>query len=403
MLLVPKNKYSNSNSKDDGLLKCAYCSTKHTAMWRPGPAGHGTLCNGCGLQWKRGEILKDAPVISLQEERKLIKEKKEKEKLAEALELEKVEKETKKTSSKKNADRSSQDIVDASSKKFAAQLLSQRKQQNKPATTSNNISNSSNPASKKTSAASSPEPTTTTSAPVTEGTPEKKRITAKASRAKAAAASSTVDQAQTTQATEVKPTKNQVQFAAAKTAPKQEQQPAQAQKTTMPTQQPQAQPQQQQQTPQHNPFMLYSQGGIPLPTLFIDFVGLAKYSHPNCAVTLLDSHFHIRLCSPETGDELCLINLEKIDLAAAQFEISQEGGGESSATTANAAIAIRELLTMTIPPIPNKPIDIFTKSFNNAPITIRFLEKLDPTGGAVVKRILQRWLVTVPQPTQPSS
>ena len=39
-------------------------------MWRPGPAGSGTLCNGCGLLWKQGKILKGAPVISKEEERR---------------------------------------------------------------------------------------------------------------------------------------------------------------------------------------------------------------------------------------------------------------------------------------------------------------------------------------------
>lgn len=88
--LVSKNK--QMNTKEDTLMKCAYCSTKHTHMWRPGPDGQGTLCNSCGIQWQRGEILKDAPVISKEEELKQTLERKEKEKAAEVLEVEREQK-----------------------------------------------------------------------------------------------------------------------------------------------------------------------------------------------------------------------------------------------------------------------------------------------------------------------
>jgi hypothetical protein len=340
-------------------------------MWRPGPSGQGTLCNSCGIQWKRGEILKGAPVIDLQEERRLLKEKKEREKIAEALELEKMDRENKK-GQKKTVERqqSVQDGVDVSNKKFAAQLLSQRAKKNKPTLTAANIP-SVDPTIKETLASSTPEPTLE---PLTETTSstEKKKSTAKINKAKPAAP---VDNATTAQASEAVTAQG---VAHAANPPLQ----------TQPQQQQSSATQQQQQSQQS--FLLYSQGGIPLPTLFIDFAGPLKFSHPNCAVTLLDGHFHIRLCSAETGEQ-CLINLEKSDLAEARFEISQEG--EPS--------AIRELLTMTIPPL-SKPLEIFSKSLASSPsITIRFLEKLDPTGGAVVKRILQRWLVTVPQTPQP--
>lgn len=58
-------------------------------MWRRGPDGGGTLCNGCGLRWKQGEILVGAPVISWHDEKQLAKErKKEEEKLEAELPLE---------------------------------------------------------------------------------------------------------------------------------------------------------------------------------------------------------------------------------------------------------------------------------------------------------------------------
>ncbi|KAI9316011.1 hypothetical protein BX666DRAFT_1859656 [Dichotomocladium elegans] len=75
--LVPKGK--SINSKEDGFRKCYYCSTKATSMWRKGPEGTGTLCNGCGLLWAQGKILKGAPVISKEEEKKRRREQWEKE------------------------------------------------------------------------------------------------------------------------------------------------------------------------------------------------------------------------------------------------------------------------------------------------------------------------------------
>lgn len=47
-------------------------------MWRRGPEGGGTLCNGCGLLWEQGKILKGAPVISKEEERQRLREQWEK-------------------------------------------------------------------------------------------------------------------------------------------------------------------------------------------------------------------------------------------------------------------------------------------------------------------------------------
>lgn len=78
-------------------------------MWRRGPDGGGTLCNGCGLRWKQGEILVGAPVISWKEEKQLAKErKKDEEKMEEQLpvEQEKVEPIEKKKSARHPSSRS---------------------------------------------------------------------------------------------------------------------------------------------------------------------------------------------------------------------------------------------------------------------------------------------------------
>ncbi|KAF9956107.1 hypothetical protein BGZ72_003009 [Mortierella alpina] len=40
--------------------RCSYCSIASTPRWRRGPDGPNTLCNRCGILWKRGKILQDA-------------------------------------------------------------------------------------------------------------------------------------------------------------------------------------------------------------------------------------------------------------------------------------------------------------------------------------------------------
>ncbi|KAJ3276729.1 dolichol-P-mannose synthesis [Terramyces sp. JEL0728] len=39
--------------------RCSYCATSTTPMWRHGPVGYDTLCNSCGVKWKRGRILNE--------------------------------------------------------------------------------------------------------------------------------------------------------------------------------------------------------------------------------------------------------------------------------------------------------------------------------------------------------
>ncbi|KAJ3325170.1 hypothetical protein HDV06_004927 [Boothiomyces sp. JEL0866] len=42
--------------------QCSYCATTSTPMWRHGPVGYDTLCNSCGVKWKRGRILNEKPL-----------------------------------------------------------------------------------------------------------------------------------------------------------------------------------------------------------------------------------------------------------------------------------------------------------------------------------------------------
>lgn len=324
--IVPKTKMPGV--RDESMLRCTYCGTKYTSMWRPGPEGHGTLCNSCGIQWKRGEILEGAPVISMREERRLLWERKQREKAAEALEIEKLEKDNKKLQRKFE-----RTVTDASCSDgtrgayFAAQLVQQR--QNKVKKDASPISDQPSLCVSNSSGHISllPTPTNTTS-------------------------------------------------------------------TTPPSMIPIAPGQQQQQQqsiipgPTTQPFSLYSAGGIPLPTLSIDFGGALTFSHPNCGITLLDIFFSIRLC--KDGYEQTTIQIDKRELVNSSFEIIKEGDAQNT----------REILKMRIASAEPKAINAFGTMLmidSEQPITVRFLEKLDPSGGAVVQRILQRWLVTFPQ------
>ncbi|KAK4509049.1 uncharacterized protein ATC70_007399 [Mucor velutinosus] len=412
---LPKNKM---NARDDGFMKCAYCSTKQTSMWRSGPNGHGTLCNSCGLQWRQGEILVGAPVISPEEEKRLLKEKRERDKITEALELERAEKEEEKLKKKAERQGGSHHHHDISytSGTFAAQLLQQRSRQRQanippapappvptiaaPPVLNNAIgapvpATATPPVAAVAAAVAVPPPSV--AAPVgtmpvanpaspavvqqpTETT--KKAPRARKSKAEASAAKKSIASAPPASVPATTTTSTSAAVAAT---------PQQAIQT-----QPQAQPQQTQaqapvqtqQQPAPVPLSLYNPAGIPLPTLSIDFAGHLQFAHPNCGITLLDRDFSVRLC--KDGCEQTTVKFEKKDLTNAVFEVVTEG---------EAALK-REVLKMKIVPATVKKITAFGKTMKidkKNGVHIRFLEKLDPSGGAVVQRILQRWLVTEPQ------
>ncbi|KAJ3322602.1 hypothetical protein HDU93_003096 [Gonapodya sp. JEL0774] len=44
-----------------GPRRCSYCGSLSTPMWRHGPAPYDTLCNSCGVKWRRGKILPELP------------------------------------------------------------------------------------------------------------------------------------------------------------------------------------------------------------------------------------------------------------------------------------------------------------------------------------------------------
>ncbi|OBZ82682.1 hypothetical protein A0J61_09265, partial [Choanephora cucurbitarum] len=345
-------KYKLTNAREDGSHKCAYCSSRTTVMWRIGPDGHGTLCNSCGIQWRRGEILKDAPAISAEEERKLVIERRERERAAETLELEKSEKEVKKY---KKIDRPQHTSLFSpeSLGPFAARLLQQRSREGRYLF--------------------SPIPHT-----LFQETPPKDK---KSTKPKAIAP--IVIQQQLNGPVESMP---QVPVAPSPTMPTHALHPLLTPCELTQDESPVTNKQEQDTKPP--PLSLYNAAGIPLPTLSIDFMGHSMFSHPNCGITLLDSHFSIRLS--RDGSDPATIEIEKNDLQNADFEVVTEGEKPS----------LRDVLKMKVMPQEAKSIHAFDQMIpvsREHPIQIRFLEKLDPSGGAVVKRILQRWLVTVPQ------
>lgn len=38
------------------MLRCDFCETTETPLWRAGPRGPKTLCNACGVKWKKGKL-----------------------------------------------------------------------------------------------------------------------------------------------------------------------------------------------------------------------------------------------------------------------------------------------------------------------------------------------------------
>jgi hypothetical protein len=41
----------------NGQKRCSFCGVQSTPMWRNGPGIFTTLCNSCGVKWRRGKIL----------------------------------------------------------------------------------------------------------------------------------------------------------------------------------------------------------------------------------------------------------------------------------------------------------------------------------------------------------
>ncbi|KAJ3038157.1 hypothetical protein HDV00_000957 [Rhizophlyctis rosea] len=53
---ITKATYTSIAAAAGATKECEYCGASVTPMWRRGPAGKSTLCNKCGLQWRKGKI-----------------------------------------------------------------------------------------------------------------------------------------------------------------------------------------------------------------------------------------------------------------------------------------------------------------------------------------------------------
>ncbi|CAO3693492.1 unnamed protein product [Umbelopsis ramanniana] len=356
------------HQKDDNLLKCHYCSTRHTSMWRRGPDGGGTLCNGCGLRWKQGEILVGAPVISWHDEKQLAKErKKEEEKLEAELPLEqKVEPVDKKKLVKQPSHRSNDGskvshehvtspITSKNIGYMAAQIV---QQQHKQVMLQNAAATSSQSPSSQGSTPISPSPATQSAIAIKP--PARKKSSTKANTQASVQATSPSD----SNATSSSPNASRLMSSAPAPTP-----------TTAPMNAVQQ--------------SVTSGAGIPLPTLSIVFSDTIAFTHPNCGVALLEDIFSIKL--RKDGFDDTTIDIHKNFLQQSEFNIVFEGDARREILVMTATLSSREVVSR----FDQVLIDPESTAKQHD-VKIRFLEKLDPSGGGVVKRILERWVTANP-------
>lgn len=286
-------------------------------MWRPGPEGTGTLCNGCGLLWSRGQILKGALVISKEEEKRRMKEQLQKEKELEE-ERERQEQEREREREQKRAAEATRkaDSQRASSSRqdpkiarstigiVAAQILQQQHNQQLQMQLQQQQQQQQQPAA----------------FTVTNG---QQRVAQKP-----ATSSNSSSPANTVAAAAAHP------------------------------------------------------NGIPLPTLSIDFGPSLVFVHPDCSVALVENKFSIRLTK---------------DNKTARFEINKQYLQDSKFKVDQDTPLGREILILTCVLSGGETIhhfdsDLLVPNDPDHGMSIKFLEKVDNHGGAVVQRILERWL-----------
>lgn len=334
MNIAPKAPKSRIvNAKDDGFRKCTYCSTKHTAMWRPGPEGTGTLCNGCGILWARGQILKGAPVISKEEEKKRMKEQLQREKELEE-ERERQEQERERELEQKKA------------AEAARKADSQR-----------TVSSQSSLSSQSSSSLSRLDPNG-------------------ASSTIGIVAAQLLQQQHNQQLHLQIQNQEQPKFLCFY---KEQQYRMQLQKQAKVTASNGTSPANTVAAAAANP------NGIALPTLSIDFGSSLGFVHPDCSVSLVENKLSVRLTK---DTKTARFEINKQYLQDTKFKITQQEGPLG-----------REILILSCVLSGGDKIHYFDTDLlvPNDPergMSIKFLEKVDDHGGAVVQRILERWLKT---------
>ncbi|KAG2221968.1 hypothetical protein INT45_010492 [Circinella minor] len=354
--LLPKSK--SAHIKDDGLRKCAYCSAKTTTMWRPGPAGQGTLCNSCGLMWSQGKILKDAPICSKEEQKRHAKEERERRRDEEAME--------------KENERKKQLL------ELEQQKQKQEEKQQQQTTSNRKGSTQGKNNMRHTAQVSSLQQNSAEQQQQQEQSKQSKKQKQKQKKVK---------QKQQEQQTVLVPAPT-APIAPAAPAPA----PAPANSTSTSVSASSA------STPtdeikQESRSSLYNNPhGIALPTLSIDFGPSFLFVHPACSILLIDNCFSIRLV--KEGFPPVSMMIDKTQLKYAKFQVIEEKQLK------------REVLTMTVIPEEGPVLhqfntDLLIPGDRTKRMKIRFLEKLD-THGAVVQRILEQWLTPPVTPTSNS-
>ncbi|ORZ17937.1 hypothetical protein BCR42DRAFT_412803 [Absidia repens] len=397
----PKTK-QHIPGKEDEFRKCVYCSTRYTVMWRKGPAGEGTLCNGCGILWLQGKILIGAPVISKEEERQQIKErwriasrKREQEEWAWKQQRIKEEQEAVIKEEQETAHR-----MELCIKAKKRRALSSHRHNTVKA---NGGSQPSIPPTQQQTAPAIPP-----YAPMPTSFDHQHHIIATNGHTGAGigmvAAQMAHQQHQNAQmqnpnhnTQQVMPNVQTQPLVAplSNSAPTPITAAAAASTTTTTTTttaaiQPSPTPTQEQPPASSSSYHIFDLPQIPLPTLCIELPHNTMFSHPNCTVALShQKQFSIQL----TKDNVSItVHIPRQALAAAtKFEIL---GQLDSAG--------RDILLMSCTPEdvgrgPGVPLEAFGSVLYDPKdpdrrLNIRFLEKIDALGGPVVKKILECWL-----------
>ncbi|CAO3598172.1 unnamed protein product [Absidia cylindrospora] len=383
----PKTK-QHIPGKEDECRKCVYCSTRYTVMWRRGPAGEGTLCNGCGILWLQGKILIGAPVISKEEERRQIKErwrianrKREQEEWAWKQQRIKEEQEA---------------VIKEEQEKVHRMELCIKTKKRRSLASHRHDTIKTNGGSQPSISPSQQQPTPAMPpyAPMPSSFDHPHHIIATNGHTGAGIGmvaaqmahqqhqnaqlqnqshNTLIPNVQTQPLVNVAPTPITAAAAAAAAAAIQ----------PSPTST-------QEQPPASSSYHIFDLPQIPLPTLCIELPHNTMFSHPNCTVALShQKQFSIQLTK---DNESITVHIPRQALAATtKFEIL---GQLDSAG--------RDILLMSCMPEdvgrgPGVPLEAFGSVLYDPKdpdrrLNIRFLEKIDALGGPVVKKILECWL-----------